>query len=93
MRVYNLEDKSLVEYYSEAVSDLDNIEPNSEYVKEFSRFYNCNYEVVANLEDKLTKQSSHQAEDNVILNEVEEALEGYNMLSLFSLAKIKSAEP
>lgn len=93
MKVYNQEDNSLVEYYSESVDGLDEMKPETKYVTEFSRFYNRNYEIVANLEEKLTKNSGlnqNQTEDKKILSEVEQNLEGYNMLSLFSLAKIKS---
>jgi hypothetical protein len=93
MKVYNQEDNSLVEYFSESVDGLDEMKPETKYVTEFSRFYNRNYEIVANLEEKLTKNSGlnqNQTEDKKILSEVEQNLEGYNMLSLFSLAKIKS---
>ena len=58
MKVYNPEDRSLVEYFSQSPSDLDNIKPHTNKVKEFSRFYNRNYDVVANLEEKLSKSSA-----------------------------------
>ena len=94
MKVYNQEDKSLIEYYTNDINELDQIQPETKDVNEFSRFYNRNYDIIANIEEKLTKNTPNQqsAEDNMDLNEVEKSLEGYNMLSLFSLAKIKSTE-
>lgn len=55
MKIWNEEDCSLMEYHTESVTDLDNIISTCPSVKEFTRFFNKNYDTVALLEEKLTK--------------------------------------
>jgi hypothetical protein len=91
LKVYQEEDQSLIEYYSKSEKDFDEINKASEKVYEFSRFTNKHYNLVANLEEKVTKHGhlnilleEHEAE---LGNEPDDHLEGINMLQLFSLAK------
>ena len=91
LKVYQEEDQSLIEYYSKSENDFKAINKTSEKVYEFSRFTNRHYDLVANLEEKVTKHGhlnilleEQEAENGV---DYEDHLEGINMLQLFSLAK------
>lgn len=91
LKVYQEEDQSLIEYYSKNEKDFENISKTSEKVYEFSKFTNKHYDLVANLEEKVTKHGhlnilleEHEAEMG---DDPEDHLEGINMLQLFSLAK------
>lgn len=91
LKVYQEEDQSLIEYYSKSENDFKTINKTSEKVYEFSRFNNRHYDLVANLEEKVTKHGhlnilleEQEAENGA---EPEDHLEGINMLQLFSLAK------
>lgn len=55
MKIYCPEDNSLIEYFSNNRSEFDEILPNSSEVKEYARFCNKDYELVAKVEEKITK--------------------------------------
>jgi hypothetical protein len=69
---------------------------HSDKVKEFAKFYNTNYDIVTSLEEKITKHGhlnvNIDGSDNAIGKVIETELIGYNMMSLFSLAKIKQVK-
>lgn len=69
---------------------------HSDKVKEFAKFYNSNYDIVTSLEEKITKHGhlnvNVDGSDNAIGKVIETELIGYNMMSLFSLAKIKQVK-
>ena len=92
MKIWNDEDCSLIEYNTESVNELDHINSKCPAVKEFTRFFNRNYETVALLEEKLTKHGHLNNQscniDGVSTNLMNQ-LEGFNMYSLFSLARVK----
>lgn len=96
MKIYSPDDESLIEYYSEKESDFDDLYMHSEKVKEFAKFYNTNYHIVTSLEEKITKHGhlnvNVDGSDNAIGKVIETELIGYNMMSLFSLAKIKQVK-
>ena len=81
VKIYNKEDKSLVEYYSENTDELNDIEPYTQKIKEYSRIFNKDYDLISNLE----RQTSLE-----VLREADKKLEGYNMTPLFCIAKIKN---
>lgn len=93
MKIYSPDDESLIEYFSQKESDFNDYLPFSENVKEFAKFYNTNYDIVTSLEEKITKHGhlnvNVDGSDNAIGKVIENELIGYNMMSLFSLAKIK----
>lgn len=99
MRVYQPEDQSLIEYYSNKESDFDDIHRTSKHVYEYSKFFNKHYNLVSNLEEKVTKHGHLnlllEEHENSLGEDIEDQLEGINMLQLFSLAKrtvhVKSA--
>ena len=91
LKVYQPEDQSLIEYYSHSEKDFANVQKNSEHVYEYSKFFNKHYNLVANLEEKVTKHGHlnlllEEQESNFGID-IENQLEGINMLQLFSLAK------
>ena len=67
LKVYQPEDQSLIEYYSHSESDFDDINKSSKKVYEFSKFFNKHYNLVANLEEKVTKHGHL----NILLEEQE----------------------
>ena len=62
-------------------------------MKEFAKIYNSNYDIVTSLEEKITKHGcldvNKDGSNNAIEKEIENKLNGFNMISLFSLAKTK----
>ena len=104
MKIYSHDDNSLIEYYSTDPREFDSIRPNTDGVQEYAKFHNTNYDLVAKLEEKITKHGHLNApvqaksgsflidkggEESQVFERIEAELEGYNMMSLFSLAKIK----
>ena len=91
LRVYQPEDQSLIEYYSQNEKDFDGIHKTSKHVYEYSKFFNRHYNLVANLEEKVTKHGHLnlllEEQENNFGADIEDQLEGINMLQLFSLAK------
>ena len=91
LKVYHYEDESLVEYYSHGESDFDNLHKKSRNVLEYAKFYNRHYDVVSELEEKVTKHGH----PNMLINDndvtdnldIENQIEGINLMQLFSLAK------
>ena len=69
---------------------------HSDKVKEYAKFYNSNYDLVTSLEEKITKHGhlnvNVDGSDNAIGKVIETEIIGYNMMSLFSLAKIKQVK-
>jgi hypothetical protein len=97
MKIYSRDDRSLVEYYSTDLNEFDTIRAETDGVQEYARFSNANYDLVAKLEEKITKHGHLNApvsakdggEDHLIAQQIQTEVEGYNMMSLFSLAKVK----
>ena len=90
LKVYNDEDDSLIEYFSNSESDFDNIKKTSENIFEYSKFFNKHYKLVARLEEKVTRHghpSSLLGDDLDFGTDLETQIEGINMINLFSLAK------
>lgn len=55
LKVYHHEDESLIEYYSHSETDFDNLSKKCSNVYEYSKFFNKHYNIVARLEEKVTK--------------------------------------
>ncbi len=55
MKIYSHDDNSLIEYFSANAGEFDSIVPNTDGVQEYAKFYNSNYDLVAKLEEKITK--------------------------------------
>ena len=55
MKIYCPEDSSLIEYFSNSRDEFDEIIPHSSEVKEYARFCNTDYDLVAKVEEKITK--------------------------------------
>ena len=92
MKIWNEEDNSLMEYHSKSANDIADVKSTSQEVKEFTRFYNRNYEIVELLEENLTKHGHLNIQNYVIngtVTDVSKELEGFNLQSVFSLAKIR----
>ena len=97
MKIYSADDHSLVEYYSSNPHEFDTIRAETDSVREYARFSNANYDLVAKLEEKITKHGHLNApvsgkdgsDDHLIAQQIQTEVEGYNMLKLFSLAKVK----
>lgn len=91
LKVYHHEDDSLIEYFSHKEDDFKNICKNSQNVFEFSKFFNRHYNLVARLEEKVTKHGHPNIlvkdHDPNLVADIEEQVEGINMIQLFSLAK------
>ena len=72
---------------------MNNILPYTSQITEYARFYNRNYDIVQNLDEKLTRHNNSNSEfiQKLILGnvDVEKVLEGYNMCELFAVAKPK----
>ena len=55
LKVYNKEDDSLIEYFSHSETDFHNLDKSSENIYEYSKFFNKHYNLVARLEEKVTR--------------------------------------
>ena len=55
LKVYNNEDLSLIEYYSQNDNDFDTIHRSSEKINQYSKFANVHYDLVSKVEEKVTK--------------------------------------
>lgn len=55
LKVYNDEDLSLIEYFSNSDREFENIGTNYGNVLEYSKFQNKHYDLVSKLEEKVTK--------------------------------------
>lgn len=55
MKVYNPEDSSFIELYTQNDDELLGISKDSDKVKEYAKFYNRNYNIVEGLEEQITK--------------------------------------
>ena len=81
-----------MEYHSKSAVDIADVKSTSPEVKEFTRFYNRNYEIVELLEENLTKHGHLNIQNykiNGMVTDVSKELEGFNLQSVFSLAKIR----
>jgi hypothetical protein len=91
LKVYNQEDDSLIEYFSHSEEDFIGIHQNSQSIVEYSKFFNKHYNLVARLEEKVTRHGHPsnllEGEDFEFGNDLEAQIEGINMMQLFSLAK------
>lgn len=65
LKVYHKEDDSLIEYYSHAEDDFAHISKTQGKIQEYSKFFNKHYNLVAQLEEKVTKHGH----PNMLLNE------------------------
>ena len=90
LKVYNDEDMSLIEYFSNSANEFDHISPHNGSVHEYSRFQNKHYDLVSRLEEKVTKHGHPQGLlDDLQANMSQELreIDGINIIQLFSLAK------
>lgn len=89
LKVYNNEDESLIEYFSQNENEFQDLHKGSEQVFEYSKFFNRHYNLVARIEEKVTSHgNANSAEDDVAFDkDLEQEIEGINMIQLFSLAK------
>ena len=84
LKVYHSEDESLIEYHSHDETDFDGLRKTSKNVQEYSKFFNRHYNLVAQLEEKVTKHGH----PNMVLNEhdltddldLENQIEGINLM-------------
>jgi len=58
LRVYHKEDLSLVDYFTNAPNDFENLNKDSKQVREYSRFHNKHYELVTKIDEKVTKSGN-----------------------------------
>lgn len=90
LKVYYERDKSLIEYYSNSEREFDNVHKNSPCVKEYSKFFNKHYDIVAQIDERVINYNdiphkrNNEDDQN---NDADESIEGINLRSLFSLAK------
>ena len=66
LKVYNEMDQSFVEYFSQNENDFDMLSKNSEMVKEYSKFFNRHYELVAQIEERVTKYGTATCTNKVL---------------------------
>ena len=91
LKVFNREDNSFIEYYSNDAKELEGIVKKSPNVNQYSKFSNSHYELVSRVEEKVTKHGhpncSAEAEDLNFMMDLEQQIEGVNTMQLFSLTK------
>ena len=93
MKVFNPEDSSYIELSTQNEEELFNISCHSNTVHEYAKFTNMNYNIVERLEEQITKHGHLNFDSNSdISNLIKTQLAGFNMMSLFSLAKMKSLD-
>ena len=84
LKVYHNEDDSLIEYFSHTEKDFVDLTKNSSSVFEYSKFFNRHYNLVARLEEKVTKHGHPNTmlkdHDSDLVAEIEEEVEGINMI-------------
>ena len=83
LKVYHNEDESLIEYFSHDISDFEGIKKDSPQVFEYSKFFNKHYNLVARLEEKVTRHghpSNNMDEDVNFKKDLEQQIEGINMI-------------
>ena len=82
--MYNKEDNSLIEYFSNDPNELQNIAKTSEKVSQYSKFSNLHYELVSKVEEKVTKHGHPNCnlEDGEFnfMKDLEEQIEGINTI-------------
>ena len=87
LKVYHEEDDSLIELFSHQDMDFDKIEEAKESLSLYSRFHNRHYNLVARLDERVTKQNSGDGEELELAKDMGEEFQGINIMQLFSLAK------
>ena len=95
MKIYNPEDMSLIELLTDDQSmlKLRDIDCDSREVNEYAKIIKANYDLIVDLEEQVTKHGQLNIKQTLeekhkeIGNMISGKLEGYNMLSLFSLTK------
>jgi hypothetical protein len=89
LKVYQDEDQSLIEYFSTKEDGMKTY--CAENVHEYSKFFNKHYNLVARLEERVTKHGHPNMfmdeEDLKLGYKLEDQVESVNMIQLFSLAK------
>jgi hypothetical protein len=85
LKVYHNEDESLIEYFSHDEKDFESLSKNSKEVFEYSKFFNKHYNLVARLEEKVTRHghthpSNMMDEDMNFKKDLEQQIEGINMI-------------
>ena len=90
LKVYNQEDNSLIEYYSQSENEFDEINSHNGSIQEFSRFYDKNFDLITRLEENMTKHGQPigflEDKKSNLSQELRE-LVGFNIVQLFTLAK------
>lgn len=85
--MFNKEDNSFIEYYSNDSDELHGIVKTSKNVSQYSKFTNAHYDLVSRVEERVTKHghpiSSAEyvdAKDMDFITEIEQQFEGINTL-------------
>ena len=55
LKVFNREDNSFIEYYSNDAKELEGIAKTSPNVHQYSKFSNAHYDLVSRVEERVTK--------------------------------------
>lgn len=63
LKIFNDADKSFIEYFSHSEEDFDYLSKRSVNVEEYSKFFNRHYELVAQIEQSVTKYGSPNGVD------------------------------
>ena len=73
LKVYNHEDESLIEYFSMNEGEFETLHKGSSDVYEYSKFFNKHYNLVAKIEEKVTRHGhpSTVDEDTIFKNDLE----------------------
>ena len=58
LKVYHEADQSFIEYYSHQEDDFASLSKQSANVQEYSKFFNLHYDLVAKIEERVTKYGS-----------------------------------
>jgi len=71
LKVYNHEDESLIEYFSINENEFETLHKGSSEVYEYSKFFNKHYNLVAKIEEKVTRHGnpSFTNADDVVFND------------------------
>jgi len=92
LRVYHKDDKSLVDYFTNAPDDFDNLDKDSRQVREYSRFHNQHYELVTKIDEKVTKSGNGPpgvSKEDEFKDMIDELNDFIDLKSMLSLAKQK----
>jgi len=90
LRVYHKDDRSLVDYFTNATDDFEDLHKDSKLVREYSRFHNQHYDLVTKIDEKVTKSGNGPPgvnKENEFKDMIDEFEDFINLKSMLSLAK------